>query len=119
MESLLQRMSERYKSRSMKKDDVQTDSKENEKTRKLKNMIEILREKIVKYESEVEITETVGVDSNIVTEAVASGEGDTVVAGATVVNILLKCSLQNSYGFGVKVFKRFFREGSASQLVNQ
>ena len=31
-------------------------------------------------ESEVEFTETVGVDSNIVTGAVASGEGDTVVA---------------------------------------
>ena len=33
-------------------------------------------------ESEVEFTETVGVDSKIVTEAVASGEGETVVAGA-------------------------------------
>ena len=52
MESLLQRMSERYKSRTMKKDDAHADSKEDEKTRKLKNMIEILREKIVKYESE-------------------------------------------------------------------
>ena len=40
-------------------------------------------------ESEVEFTETVGVDSNIVTGAVASGEGDTVVAGAAVVNLLL------------------------------
>ena len=52
-------------------------------------------------ESEVKFTETVGVDSNIVTGAVASGEEDTVVAGAAV---LLKCSLQNSYGLGVTQF---------------
>merc|ERR1739838_1116231 len=51
MESLLQRMSERYKSRTMKKDEANIDSKEDEKTRKLKNMIEILKEKIDKYES--------------------------------------------------------------------
>ena len=55
-------------------------------------------------ESEVEFTETVGVDSNIVTGAVASGEGDTVVAGAAVVNLLLIFLLQNSYGLGVKQF---------------
>ena len=55
-------------------------------------------------ESEVEFTETVGVDSNIVTGAVASGEGDTVVAGAAVVKLLLHFSLQNSYCLGVEVF---------------
>ena len=70
-------------------------------------------------ESEVEFTETVGVDSNIVTGAVASGEGDTVVAGAAAVNLLLKFSLQKSFGLGVKEFQRLFREGSVSQLVNQ
>ena len=51
MESLLQRMSERYKSRTMKQEETYTDSKEDEKTRKLKNMIEILKEKLDKYES--------------------------------------------------------------------
>ena len=55
-------------------------------------------------ESEVEFTETVGVDSNIVTGAVASGEGDTVVAGAAVANLLLKFLPKNSSGLGVKVF---------------
>ena len=48
-------------------------------------------------ESEVKFTETVGVDSNIVTGAVASGEEDTAA-------VLLKCSLQSSYGLGVKLF---------------
>ena len=70
-------------------------------------------------ESEVEFTETVGVDSNIVTGAVASGEGDTVVAGAAVVNLLLICLLQNSIGLVGKQFLRFFCEESVSQLVNQ
>ena len=51
MESLLKRMSERYKVRAR---ETSQDTKENIKTQKLKSMIDILEEKLQKYENPVE-----------------------------------------------------------------